>query len=130
MITDKIFEILSGFECIKNRELEIDFLLNDGISIEPVSDVTVKTYVSGERLCRFEFKLSLNTDYLKENVKEVYRFFESFKSELETQKAADIGDKIYALSFSQEGDFETKHLSGTQMKYAVKCALNYYKRGE
>ena len=130
MITDKILEILSGFECIKNRETEIDFLLNDGISIQPVSDEPVKKYVSGDSLRRFSFKLVLNTDYLKENVKEVYRFFESFKSEMESRKAVDMDENICALVFSQDGDFEAEHLSGAQMKYAVKCALDYYKKGE
>ena len=130
MITDKIIEIISGFECVKNRGLKIDFLENEGISIEPVSDEEIKKYISGDSLRQFVFKLVLNTDYLKENVKEVYRFFECFKSELESQKAVDMDDKLYALVFLQEGDFETEHLSGAQMKYAVKCALNYYKRGE
>lgn len=130
MITEKIIDIISGFECVKNRSLEVDFLENEGISIEPVSDEEIKKYVSGDSLRQFAFKLVLNTDYLKENVKEVYRFFEQFKSEFESQQAMDMDERLYALVFLQEGDFEAEHLSGAQMKYAVKCALNYYKRGE
>ncbi|MBR2847517.1 MAG: hypothetical protein IKL42_04460 [Clostridia bacterium] len=130
LITEKILEIISGFECIKNRSPEVDFLENDGISIQPVSDDVLKQYVSGDSLRQFVFRLVLNTDYLKENVREVYGFFESFKAELERQKAVDIDDKLYALVFAQEGSFEAEHLSGAQMKYAVKCILNYYKRGE
>ncbi len=130
MITDKILEILSGFECIKNHELDVDFLQNEGISIEPVCDKTVKKYIDGDSLCQFEFKVSFNTDYLKEIVKEVYRFFEKFKSELEAQKQMDMGNKMYLISFVQEGNFEIEHLSGAQMKYAVRCVMNYYKRGE
>ena len=124
MITEKIIEIINGFECIKNRACEVDFLENDGISIVPVSDDEIKKYVSGDALRQFVFKLVLNTDYLKENVREVYRFFECFKEELESRKATDIDDKIYALAFLQEGNFEAEHLSGAQMKYAVKCAVN------
>ena len=130
MITEKIIDIISGFECVKNRSLEVDFLENEGISIEPVSDEEIKKYVSGDSLRQFAFKLVLNTDYLKENVKEVYRFFEQFKAEFESQQAMDMDERLYALVFLQEGDFEAEHLSGAQMKYAVKCALNYYKRGE
>ena len=130
MITEKIFEIINELECIKNRSCEVDFLENDGISIMPVSDDEVKKYVDGDSLRKFTFRLAINTDYLKENVKEVYRFFEKFKSELESCDAVEIDDKMYALNFSQEGEFETEHLSGAQIKYAVKCVLNYYKRGE
>ena len=129
-MTDKIIEIISGFACVKNRVPEVDFLENDGLSIEPVSDDEIKKYISGDSLRQFVFKLVLNTDYLKENVREVYRFFECFKAELEKQKAADMDEGLYALGFLQEGNFEAEHLSGAQMKYAVKCALNYYKRGE
>jgi len=130
VITEKIIEIISGFKCVKHRRVAVDFLENDGIGIEPVSDDEIKKYVSGDSIRQFVFKLVLNTDYLKENVKEVYRFFECFKEELERWKARDIDGKIYALAFLQEGDFEAEHLSGAQMKYAAKCALNYYKRGE
>ena len=38
--------------------------------------------------------------------------------------------RIAGRGILQEGNFEAEHLSGAQMKYAVKCALNYYKRGE
>ena len=130
LIIDKIIEIISGFECVKSRFPEVDFLENDGISIQPVSDDEIKKYISGDALRQFVFKLVINTDYLKENVKEVYRFFECFKSELESRQAVDIDEKLYALAFMQEGEFEAEHLSGAQMKYAVKCVLNYYKRGE
>ncbi len=130
MITEKIVEIVNEFDCIKNRSCEVDFLENDGISIVPVSDDEIRKYVSGDALRQFVFKLVVNTDYLKENVKEIYGFFEQFKSELESHKAVDIDDNLQALNFSQEGEFEAEHLSAAQMKYAVKCSLNYYKRGE
>ena len=130
MVAEKILEVLTGFSCIKGLVPKVDILSQGGISIEPVEERTAKSYISGDALCEFEFKVAVNADYFEGDIKKVYVFFEAFKAEIETCNMGEIDDKTYALWVSQEGAFEMEHLSTVQTRYAVRCVLTYYKRGE